>query len=143
MIPSEWPNIELWALTYLRPLMPGVTIVTEKPGGKLPDGSTDTRNAPPYRHLVVQWLPGVKTTEVTRQGLLNLESWATYSNGYYDIGQALADASRAAFLIESFPAGSPLVSADINTGPNRVRDTENTSMTFVETVMALEIYRAP
>lgn len=141
MIPSEWPDIELWAINYLAPLMPDVAVVNEQPKDKLPDGSTDARSAPPYKHLIVEFRYGGNVTEITRQGLLTLEGWATYANGHYNLSAARDLVSKAALHIQKFPLSSGIANAAVNSGPNRVRDNQQTGMTYFESILSLDVHR--
>lgn len=141
MIPSEWPDIEAWAITYLTALMSGVTVTNEKPGQTLPSGAADSRSSHPYKHLIVEFQYGGNVTEITRQGLLTIEGWATYTNGHYHLTNARALVSEAALHIQNFPLSSGVVDAAMNSGPHRVRDNQNTGMTYYEAILSLDAHR--
>lgn len=112
MIPSKWPDIELWAINLLKPLLTGVTVANQKPA-----------TVAPYKQLLVSSLPGGKETAISRSVRLNLEARVTRTAGTSNLPASFAIATDAAFHIENAVASTSfLITADIETGPSRAQD---------------------
>lgn len=129
MIPSRWSDMELWALEYLRPLEPDVTI----------ENLLDTP-APPYKHALVIAYPGPRITPITRTVRFDIEIRAIREAGTLDIAESYRIANNIGYHLENAPRdGDPIVFAEVDTGPNRVID--GTDARCVEMSVVAEIHR--
>lgn len=128
MIPSQWKDMELWALAFLKPLNTGVTF-------------NNIASAPfPAKHVLINAIPGARVTPISRNVLLDLEVRCT-KNGQPWPAEENRLANDIAFQIESATRnGDPIVYAELNTGPNRVTDTAG-GHEFTELTVILEIQR--
>lgn len=129
MIPFDTPDVALWATSFLRTQLSGesVRVSTQK-----------FRTTGTYKEIVVSVSYGTRVTDITRNCLITLEVWVM-DDGTADLGGAFALANRAAYLIESHAPASPLVIAEVNTGPNEVSDPLESGHSFHEVVIGCNI----
>ena len=121
---SRWPDVRLWAIARIRPTTSGVEVSAERQALA--------------QQVVVSVVPQQLETAVSRFYLVNIEGWDSSDKN------AAADlASDAAFQIESAPRdSSPVVKAEINSGPNENRDPDSGEYSYSVTVL-VTIHRLP
>lgn len=134
-VPGRWPNVMSWLLDYLPTVLdPNVFVREDKPSV-----TGDPALVKPYKHLLVSVFPGGLVTAVTRTYRVTLQGWAVKTNGLADLDAAFALVSEAGFQLESAPhVGTPLVFAEIDSGPNRVKDSVST-IEYQSLTLVLEV----
>lgn len=135
MIPSRWPDPELWAVTYLRPLVTGVTFETEEnPSATVP--------ASPYKRVLVTAIVGQRVTPITQQVRLDFEVRCTRVNGTPWLWESNRIAGEIAYHLENATRdGNPVVFAEKDTGPTKVSDPVEGPL-FHELSVVLEVKRS-
>lgn len=139
LVPTRWPNIAAWIVTYLpTPLADAgeedVFVREEKPSI-----TGDAALVKPFRHLIVSAFPGSTITPVTRTVRATLQAWVVKANGLADLDAAFQLASTAGYLLEAAPhVGTPLNFAEIDSGPNRTKDSAS-AVEYMALTLVLEV----
>lgn len=105
-IVSRFPDIELWCVETLRESLPENVKI----------GRRKSKTVSDYQEVVVQAIPGVMLTPVTRQVLINLDCYAVDDSGNHVSASAHELASDAAFALQ-IAQSNPFTDVGINAGP--------------------------
>lgn len=130
MIPSQWPDMEKWAIDYLSPRNPGVKVsnIYTEPAGAFSD-------------VFVTATYGPRVTPITQQVRLDFEVRVRDADGNVRLFAQQELAATIAYQIESAPRdGAPIVFAEKDSGPNRVSDRAG-GPEFHELTVVLEVHR--
>jgi hypothetical protein len=122
---SRWPDVRLWAITRVN--------------GTVSDAHASAeRHGTLSRQVVVSAVPQQMVTVVSRAYLVTVEAWdATSKKTAQDLAQ------EAAFQIESAPRDcNPVVTAELNAGPNENRDPDSGVYSYDVTVLVV-VHRLP
>ena len=119
-IPKRWPDMEAWFITTVKAGLTAAgetaTVVNLKPAAT---GA--------YRQVIVAADPGQLITPISRYVRLRVQVWSVRSNGTTaDLADSRDLADLVGFIVESAPRnGNPIVAAEVDAGPSRVKDTES------------------
>lgn len=139
LVPTRWPDVAAWLVSHLPTQLDGagetdVFVRTEKPSI-----SGDPALVKPFKHLIVATFPGQTITPVTRTVRVTLQAWVVLANGLADVDAAYELASTAGYLIEAAPhIGTPLNFAEIDSGPNRTKDSAS-AVEYMALTLVLEV----
>lgn len=108
MIPGKWPRLEGELLPLARAKFPGLTIVNQR--------QPQTK---PYKCvLMIADLQG-RASEVSRYARIRLSGYSVRADGSANIQDAHKITADVAEWLETLRYPSPLIKAEINSGPTR------------------------
>jgi len=138
-VAARWPDVGAWLTVFLPEALetegePATYVREEKPSI---DG--DPALVKPYRQLLVAVFPGPRITPVTRTVRVTLQAWVVKENGLADLDAAEQLAGVAGYVIETAPTvGTPLNFAEIDSGPNRTKDSAS-AVEYMALTLVLEV----
>lgn len=100
---SKWPDMRDLAIQRLKTKWPTKKISAE-------------RHREMVEQIVVSVVPAQMVTAISRNYLVTVEVWAATKADAFDL------CGDAAYEIESMPRRLPIVTAELNAGPNEQRD---------------------
>lgn len=112
-IALEWPRVEGMLLPLLRAEFTGLTISNIKP-----------KQTPPYECVLIRADLQQKVNAISRYCRIGVSAWSVRASGEPNFQAAHDIAAAIGKYIETLPdaGGTPLITADIESGPLRLKD---------------------